>query len=486
MNILIIKPDHIGDYIVFRNFIEEIRNIKNYKNCKITCLLNQRVKDIAIFLDKKIVDEFIFIELEKYIIGDWYYHRKNQELNVSYDIVINAMLAHFDKVEETIANLNSNKKYLLYEKMYDQKEYFMKTYSNNYSQIINVSDILFEYDKFKTSFFKIFNQKMASISPKIKLKNIEKYKISYDFDYILFFIGSDSDYRKWNIYKYSKLIKFIIDCTPYHVVLTGANLEYDDSMIIEQNVQNNKFHNLVSQTSLIDMLYLLDKSKIVISNETGTAHMSVALEKYTLVVSNGNHFGKFTPYPKEYTDKYYSIYPFDINNKDDFNFYLKKYYTNSKLDINKISYKKVENKLKEIFSILNIRIENNSQSSKTHYPSLSFSQLKLNYEFSVSFGKLVESIFLLKKSNNKFLLYGYGTIGKYIEYILKEQIVGVVDKNMENSFELFSLKNYDKILISVLGREDIIEEDLISNYKISQDKIEKFKIIRTKYNVRTK
>jgi hypothetical protein len=234
------------------------------------------------------------------------------------------------------------------------------------------------------------------------------------------------------------------------------------------------------------MLYLLDKSKIVISNETGTAHMSVALEKYTLVVSNGNHFGKFTPYPKEYTDKYYSIYPFDINNKDDFNFYLKKYYTNSKLDINKISYKKVENKLKEIFSILNIRIENNSQSSKTHYPSLSFSQLKLNYEFSVSFGKLVESIFLLKKSNNKFLLYGYGTIGKYIEYILKEQIVGVVDKNMENSFELFSLKNYDKILISVLGREDIIEEDLISNYKISQDKIEKFKIIRTKYNVRTK
>jgi hypothetical protein len=57
---------------------------------------------------------------------------------------------------------------------------------------------------------------------------------------------------------------------------------------------------------------------------------------------------------------------------------------------------------------------------------------------------------------------------------------------MENSFELFSLKNYDKILISVLGREDIIEEDLISNYKISQDKIEKFKIIRTKYNVRTK
>ena len=46
--LLIIKTDAIGDYILFRNFLSEVRNLSLYKNYKIILCGNELWKDIAL------------------------------------------------------------------------------------------------------------------------------------------------------------------------------------------------------------------------------------------------------------------------------------------------------------------------------------------------------------------------------------------------------------------------------------------------------
>src|ERR1700679_3460796 len=61
---LIIKTDAIGDYILFRNFIEVVKNSVCYEGYEINLLGNRIWQDIALKYDSQYVDNFIFINSE--------------------------------------------------------------------------------------------------------------------------------------------------------------------------------------------------------------------------------------------------------------------------------------------------------------------------------------------------------------------------------------------------------------------------------------
>ncbi|MDW8465862.1 MAG: hypothetical protein RML35_06685 [Chloroherpetonaceae bacterium] len=59
--LLILRLDEIGDYVLFRNFLKEIRESERFKDYKITLCGNAAWKDLAEAFDKESVDEFIWI-----------------------------------------------------------------------------------------------------------------------------------------------------------------------------------------------------------------------------------------------------------------------------------------------------------------------------------------------------------------------------------------------------------------------------------------
>ena len=57
--IVLFRHDGIGDYVLFRNFIEVFKKSLKFVDYKITLLGNSAWKDLAEFLDKDFIDEFI-------------------------------------------------------------------------------------------------------------------------------------------------------------------------------------------------------------------------------------------------------------------------------------------------------------------------------------------------------------------------------------------------------------------------------------------
>ncbi|WP_066355835.1 glycosyltransferase [Aliarcobacter skirrowii] len=88
------------------------------------------------------------------------------------------------------------------------------------------------------------------------------------------------------------------------------------------------------------------------------------------------------------------------------------------------------------------------------------------------FVSIISNIIKFQNSDNKYVVYGNGTIGKTIQALIPDKIVGYVDIADENNHpkNLKDMK-YDKIIISVLGREEEIIKYLVEDLQINIDKI---------------
>lgn len=115
-------------------------------------------------------------------------------------------------------------------------------------------------------------------------------------------------------------------------------------------------------------------------------------------------------------------------------------------------------------------------------------ELKAAKGFSSQFSEAFNKISKLSKKNAKYVVYGYGSMGQVIDKLLGEQVVAFVDKKRifndnailkrENIYMPDAIKDmlYDYVIISVLGREEEIAEELIKTYGVKKEKIITFEI----------
>jgi ADP-heptose:LPS heptosyltransferase len=200
-------------------------------------------------------------------------------------------------------------------------------------------NIMFEFYRNKEFFEKLMGKKLDIAKPYIKLPTNYTFNLELpQSNYAVLFIGASANFRKWSIENFGEVAKWIKCNLGYEIVLCGGKEDIESAKIFEQ-VYNDTYFNLVGKTSLIDLLFVIKNSKMIISNETFFPHMAVALNsKNIFVIYNGNHFGRFIPYPREITENYFPIYHPEI--EKNFEHYEKlsnMYGYRSQLDINEIT-----------------------------------------------------------------------------------------------------------------------------------------------------
>ena len=351
-DIVVIRLDAIGDYILFRNFLIEIRTSKKFANKKITLIGNIAWREIAEILDNEVVDRFIWLDRNKlwkdkkyrlmilfklakykfdYLISPTY-SREFRHL----DLLVNAINANYK-----IGSQGNLSNMTILEKEIGDKFYTQLVPAN--------SGILFEFDRNKEFFNYLLGGNLyTSISIDLAANNPSlglKHK-----SYVVLFIGASSPFRRWSIDKFIELSIWINSIYECDVLLCGTN-----SDLASQNYHVPEYawlKNMIGKTSLFSMIELLGSAKFVISNETSIPHMCVGLDVNVFVISNGNHFGRFTPYPKSITDKYHPIYNLElVSYLNNFELLVSKYSDGSDLDINKIKVNEVKNIIMKITNV---------------------------------------------------------------------------------------------------------------------------------------
>jgi len=350
-SLLLIRLDAIGDYVLFRNYIEVLKKSTKYKDYSITLLGNSAWKGISEELDNEYIGNYIWINRERFIKDFSYRYKKLRKItSQGYDIVLSPVYSREYFMEDTIVKLiRANQKIGSIGDLTNIKKWRKKISNKFYTKLIPANDqIIFEFQRNKEFFQYLLDEFIDIEKPMIDpVSSMQKF--SLPTNYIVLFIGASAKYKTWNLENFVEVATYIHEHHGCQIVICGGPKEREESERFVKLFKKRAF-NFVGKTTLSELSAILSNAKLLVSNETGAVHIAVAVNTYVLVLSNGNHYGRFHPYPKEITDRYTVVYPPAIEEQAyDHNELAVLCGKSSDLDINDIVPKRV---LKEIDRIL--------------------------------------------------------------------------------------------------------------------------------------
>lgn len=133
--------------------------------------------------------------------------------------------------------------------------------------------------------------------PKIKWRDrfpdISELK-NKNISYAVINPGSNEYGRRWPIENYLNIANRLNEAGLRVVIIGGPGEKIAG---LKGRIDGDGIIDLRGKTILPDLLDVINHAKCMISNDTGPAHLSIALETPTVVIVGGGHFSSFVPYP---------------------------------------------------------------------------------------------------------------------------------------------------------------------------------------------
>jgi ADP-heptose:LPS heptosyltransferase len=351
-SLLLIRLDSIGDYILVRNFFSAFKQSKRYQDYTITLCGNVIWKDLAEFFDAKIIDNFIWLDRKRFNNNPFYKYKILKYIyKRGFETVIDTTFSRENLFGDSIVKTNRAIERIGSSGSPDAYAKWKRNLLTNkyYSKIIPYSDSnIFEFYRNKEFFEKILLQSIEIIKPILDVTSIA-CEIPTNNDFIVIFPGAQEPKRRWAAYNFGFVVQTISKKFGYDIIIAGSKADTAIAKKLYFYFNAKKVYDMTGKTTLPQLAKLISLSKILISNETGAVHIAAAVGTPFVCISNGNHFGRFHPYPKEVFDKAFYIYPPEImNNLNNEEMLKEKYRFNSDLNINGIKPEAVEALIKSI------------------------------------------------------------------------------------------------------------------------------------------
>lgn len=293
-SLLIIKIDSIGDYILFRNFINEIKRSTKFRNHHITLLGNVWYKEIAEKFDGQNIDEFIWADLHKLKDSGQFNALVKQIYSGGYEYAVSPNYSPSVEDLKLLWRSGARFKYaqagdLLNISIKDKEKY------QSGSTLVDIGRRYdFEFYRY-AAFFKIFLEEPVIVQDSVLELAVSENKK------VIICPGANSVLRMWPAKNFAELIERINSVNPaYTYILIGSPNEIQ---IGEEIVNFCSYKSIINQIGKLNPEMLtreIATADIVITNDTGPYHIAMALRKKTICISNGNNYGRFTPYPPEF------------------------------------------------------------------------------------------------------------------------------------------------------------------------------------------
>ena len=306
-HLILVKTDEIGDYFLFRNYFEDIRQSAKYKDFQITLVANIAWKDIVATYDADKFDDIVWIDKKRFNKDLRYrFDQLRRIRNIAATEIVNCVYSRSLLMDDGFAFVSKGRRIaMVCDDTTNRRSYMMKVDPIYYDQIISAGD--------KTIFDNIRNGNFirqllgaSNIQARMSLENVAARN---DLgNYCVFFIGAGNPERKWPVSHYVETAKYLADRYNITAVICGGKPDIEDARLIAGEY-SGQIVDYTGKTTLSQMLELLSSAKLLVSVDTGAVHMAATVKCPVVGLYSGKFFGRFAPYPKEIFDKFYPVYP---------------------------------------------------------------------------------------------------------------------------------------------------------------------------------
>ena len=123
-------------------------------------------------------------------------------------------------------------------------------------------------------------------------------KVAPGAPYIVLNPGSNEYGRRWPLDKYAAIGQRALNAG-LRVAVVGAGAEKAENEAMTRLLAQNGAIDLVGKTNVAELIDVMTQAACVLTNDTGPAHLAIAVGAPTVVVVGGGHFGSFVPYPEK-------------------------------------------------------------------------------------------------------------------------------------------------------------------------------------------
>lgn len=297
-NILLIKLDRYGDFILWNDHFNQI--LKSFKKKNIFLLCNNNLKEYL----KKHYKNITFISCDKksFLFNIKYRYQKLFFLRkFLFEQVINFHRERDIYYSDCIVKItNSSNK--CGSKIHEKG--FINNLSNqHYDKLVETREKSHEsiyLNEFKKKLFE------SNYSYKKDLKFKKNKKLSKFKNCVLISSGGSDSKRNISLNKILLSLR-ISNLSKTKIVILGNNYEKN---VINKNYVffHNNIINLAGKTNFDDFIYLHYLAKVIISNDSASGHLAHYFKKKSFTFLGGGHFNRFFPYPNKNLKKHKYIY----------------------------------------------------------------------------------------------------------------------------------------------------------------------------------
>ena len=119
-------------------------------------------------------------------------------------------------------------------------------------------------------------------------------------DYVVVNVNSEASSRRLTVEKAAELINTLKHHSPSRIVLVGAKKEKEFVDKVFHQTGIDSIENLAGETSLVQLATILASAKLVVTTDSGPAHLANALGTQTIVLFGAGREENTAPYRKEY------------------------------------------------------------------------------------------------------------------------------------------------------------------------------------------
>lgn len=283
-NILVVSNTGLGDTILSTPSIVSLR--KSFPKINITFLVDKKM--FPLFEEFEYVDDFLLYSSG--LISQLKIVRELRKREID-----TIFLFHSNGPEDIFFSILSGARNIL--KMTDKTNHDFQTLFCNTPNLESKHDIEKKLDLVRVFNPSIIEKKMM-ISNSAQCKNV-LFKKNYDLKYIGMQMGAKDSYKIWPLDNFIGLAdKLNSKFNNLRFVLLGSsNHERSMAEKFEKSIiDKNSVINLCGKSKVNDLPCLINDLDILLTNDTGTLHLSIALGKDSISLFGPTNPDEFGPY----------------------------------------------------------------------------------------------------------------------------------------------------------------------------------------------
>lgn len=299
-DIVIVKLDGIGDFILVGSYINAIINKYPQKSILIitgtyTFELTSKDKNLSSFC----------VDIKRYVKSIRYRCESISLFrSVSANLLVVPVVSRNSTVIDSIAsNVQAKQKVCIRGDYTNQSVLETLVYNCFYTQIYKPPiKCRHEMEVYNGFFEAVFGVSSKQVLPRIigyNSQDISLNHLNLPDKYAVLAIGSSDIGKIWPLERFGQLALFLSLHVKGIVFVGNKDEAFLADIIAKQNQKKIISINLCGCVDLQSTCKVLEGANIVIGNDSAVIHMAATLGKQSVVIAGGGHWGRFLPYPED-------------------------------------------------------------------------------------------------------------------------------------------------------------------------------------------